>query len=47
MANKKDVSTTAMNDIKEILGTGTISDSSAGESSSKVDITIIIGKDYQ
>ena len=47
IANKKDVSTTAMNDIKEILGTGTISDSSAGESSSKVDITIIIGKDYQ
>ena len=47
IANKKDVSTTAMNDIKEILGTGTISDSSAGGSSSKVDITIIIGKDYQ
>ena len=47
IANKKDVSTTAMNDIKEILGTGTISDSSVGGSSSKVDITIIIGKDYQ
>ena len=47
IANKKDVSTTAINDIKEILGTGTISDSSAGGSSSKVDITIIIGKDYQ
>ena len=46
IANKKDVSTTTMNDIKEVVGTGTIS-SSAGGSSSKADVTIIIGKDYQ
>ena len=46
IANKKDVSTTTMNTIKEAIGTGTIS-SSAGGSSSKVDVTIIIGKDYQ
>ena len=47
IANKKDVSTTTMNDIKETVGAGTISDSSSGGSSSKVDVTIIIGKDYQ
>ena len=47
IANKKDVSTTIMNNIKEIVGTGTISDSSSGGSSSKADVTIIIGKDYQ
>lgn len=47
IANKKDVSTTIMNDIKEIVGVGTISDSNSGGSSSKVDVTIIIGKDYQ
>lgn len=48
IANKKDVSTTAMNEIKEVIGTGTISDRSSGESSSaKADVTIIIGKDYQ
>ena len=46
IANKKDVSTTTMNNIKEVVGTGTIS-SSAGGSSSKADVTIIIGKDYQ
>lgn len=46
IANKKDVSTTTMNNIKEAIGTGTIS-SSAGGSSSKVDVTIVIGKDYQ
>ena len=47
IANKSNVSTTIMNNIKEIVGTGTISDSGSGGSSSKVDITIIIGKDYQ
>ena len=46
IANKKDVSATTMNNIKEAIGTGTIS-SSAGGSSSKVDVTIVIGKDYQ
>ena len=47
IANKKNVSTTAMNSIKEAVGSGTISDSSTGGSSSKADVTIIIGKDYQ
>ena len=46
IANKKDVSTTTINKIKEVVGTGTISGSS-GISSSKADVTIIIGKDYQ
>ena len=46
IANKKDVSTTTMNEIKEVVGTGTISGSTGG-SSSKADVTIIIGKDYQ
>ena len=35
-----------MNQLKEIVGTGTISGSSE-ISSSKADVTIIIGKDYQ
>ena len=47
IANKGDVSTTTMNNIKEIVGAGSVSDSSSGASSSKVDVTIIIGKDYQ
>ena len=47
IANKKNVSTTTMNDIKEIVGVGNVSDSSSGGSSSKVDVTIVIGKDYQ
>lgn len=47
IANKKDVSTTIMNNIKETVGMGSISDSGSGGSSSKVDVTIIIGKDYQ
>lgn len=47
IANKKDVSTTIMNNIKETVGMGSISDNSSGGSSSKVDVTIIIGKDYQ
>ena len=45
IANKKDVSTTTMNEIKEVVGTGTISGSTGG-SSSKADVTIVIGKDY-
>ena len=47
IANKNNVSSTIMNDIKETIGAGTISDKSQGGSSSKVDVTIIIGKDYQ
>ena len=47
IANKKDVSSTIINDIKEVLGTGTISDSGSGGTSSKVDVTVIIGKDYE
>ena len=46
IANRKNVSTTTMNQLKEIVGTGTISGSSE-ISSSKADVTIIIGKDYQ
>ena len=47
IANKKDVSNTIINDIKEVLGTGTVSDSGSGGTSSKVDVTVIIGKDYE
>ena len=43
--NKTDVETNIENNIKEILGVGNISSSSV--SSSNVDITIIIGKDYK
>lgn len=43
--NKTDVDSKFENDIKEILGVGNISTSSV--SSSNVDITIIIGKDYK
>ncbi len=43
--NKTDVGTNIENNIKEILGVGNISSSSV--SSSNVDITIIIGKDYK
>ena len=43
--NKTDVDEKYENDIKEILGVGNISSSSV--SSSNVDITIIIGKDYK
>ena len=46
IANKKDISNTTINDIKEILGTGTVSETNTG-ASSKVDVTIIIGKDYE
>ena len=47
IANKKQVSTTTINNIKEIMGIGTISDSSSGGTASRVDVTIIIGKDYE
>lgn len=43
--NKTDVDEKFENDIKDILGVGNISSSSV--SSSQVDITIIIGKDYK
>ena len=43
--NKKDVSSTIMQDIEQVLGIGTVQDSEAN--SSKVDVTIIIGKDYK
>lgn len=46
IANKKDISNTIINDIKEILGTGTVSETNTG-ASSKVEVTIIIGKDYE
>ena len=43
--NKSDVDTKITDNIKDILGVGTVSSSSV--SSSNVDITIIIGKDYK
>lgn len=43
--DKKDVADTLLENIKMVLGTGTISNSQS--SSSKADVTIIIGKDYQ
>ena len=43
--NKKDVSSTIMQEIEQVLGIGTVQDSEAN--SSKVDVTIIIGKDYK
>ena len=43
--NKKDVSSTIMQDIEQVLGIGTVQDSEAN--SSKVDVTIILGKDYK
>ena len=42
--NKKDVADTILTNIKQTIGAGTISDSAS--SSSKVDVTIVIGKDY-
>ncbi len=42
--NKKNVKETLLKNIKDVIGKGTIETSEA--SSSKVDITIIIGKDY-
>ena len=45
LINKSDVDTKITDNIKDILGVGTVSSSSV--SSSNVDITIIIGKDYE
>ena len=45
IANKNAISTTTINDIQEIVGLGTISDSNTG-TSSKADVTVIIGRDY-
>lgn len=42
--NKKNVKETLLKNMKDVIGTGTISTSES--SSSKVDVTIIIGKDY-
>lgn len=42
--NKKDVADTILTNIKQTIGAGNISDSAS--SSSKVDVTIVIGKDY-
>ena len=42
--NKKNAKETLLKNIKETLGTGTISNST--NSSAKVDVTVIIGKDY-
>ena len=42
--NKKDVKDTFLNNIKDVLGAGTVEESES--SSSKVDVTIVIGKDY-
>lgn len=44
--NKNDVSNMMIDEIKQVVGTGTISSNGAG-SSSKADITIVIGKDYE
>ena len=46
IANKNQVSDTTINDIKQTIGTGTVSDSNTG-TSNKVDVTVIIGKDYE
>lgn len=45
IVNKKNVKDVTLEDIKEVIGVGTITTSQS--SSSKVDITIIIGKDYK
>ena len=44
--NKNDVSNMVIDEIKQVVGTGTISSNGEG-SSSKADITIVIGKDYE
>ena len=46
IANKNQVSNTIINDIKQTIGTGTVSDSNTG-TSNRVDVTVIIGKDYE
>ena len=45
IVNKKEVKDIILKNIKDTLGVGTISDSQS--SSSKTDVTIIIGKDYE
>lgn len=45
LVNKKNIKETTLENIKEILGVGKVTSSES--SSSKVDITIIIGKDYK
>ena len=45
IVNKKAVSTDTTSDIKDVLGVGSISSSTS--SSSTVDITIVLGKDYK
>ena len=47
IANKNDIATTIMSNIKETIGVGSVTYSNGEGSSSKVDVTIIIGKDYQ
>lgn len=42
--NKKDIKDTFLKNMRDVIGTGTIEESVS--SSSKVDVTIIIGKDY-
>ncbi len=43
--NKKDISDTLLKNMKDVIGSGTIEESES--SSSKVDVTIVIGKDYE
>lgn len=43
--DKKEVNNTLLQEMKEVLGTGVIQNSQS--SSSKVDVTIIVGKDYK
>ena len=45
IVNKKNVKETLLKNMKDVIGTGSVSTSES--SSSKVDVTIIIGKDYQ
>lgn len=45
LINKSDVDTKITDNVIDILGVGTVSSSSV--SSSNVDLTIIIGKDYK
>ena len=46
IANKNNVSDSIVDDIEQVLGTGTVSNNRSG-TSNKADITIIIGKDYE
>ena len=45
IVNKTDVKETILKNMKDVLGTGTISNSEINNS--KVDVTIVIGKDYK